>query len=97
MKDKTPILKVMISSSVYGAQSLLRQIYATLLGFGYDVICSPVGTLTVNPTQSNLENCLRAVRNAIYLWASFVLSTDPDEIRKKTSLSVIWSLNGLLL
>ena len=61
MKDKTPILKVMISSSVYGAQSLLRQIYATLLGFGYDVICSPVGTLTVNPTQSNLENCLRAV------------------------------------
>lgn len=61
MKDKTPILKVMISSSVYGAQSLLRQIYATLLGFGYDVICSPIGTLPVDPTQSNLENCLRAV------------------------------------
>lgn len=61
MKDKTPILKVMISSSVYGAQSLLRQIYATLLGFGYDVICSPVGTLSVDPNQSNLENCLQAV------------------------------------
>jgi hypothetical protein len=61
MKDKTPTLKVMISSSVYGAQSLLRQIYATLLGFGYDVICSPIGTLPVDPNQSNLENCLRAV------------------------------------
>jgi len=34
---KEPI-KIMISSSVYGAQSLLRQAYATLLGFGYEVI-----------------------------------------------------------
>jgi hypothetical protein len=61
MALKHPPLKVMISSSVYGAQSLLRQTYATLLGFGYDVICSPVGTLPVNPKASNLNNCLRAV------------------------------------
>jgi hypothetical protein len=53
----------MISSSVYGAQSLLRQTYATLLGFGYDVICSPVGTLPVNPQKPNLDNCLRAVED----------------------------------
>ena len=51
----------MISSSVYGAQSLLRQSYATLLGFGYDVICSPIGTLPVNPKKANLTNCLEAV------------------------------------
>jgi hypothetical protein len=51
----------MISSSVYGSQSLLRQTYATLRGFGYDVMCSPVGTLSVNPTQPNLDNCLQAV------------------------------------
>ncbi len=57
---KEPI-KIMISSSVYGAQSLLRQTYATLLGFGYDVICSPIGTLPVNPKKANLTNCLEAV------------------------------------
>ena len=43
----------MISSSVYGSQSILRQTYATLRGFGYEVICSPVGTLSVNPTEPN--------------------------------------------
>lgn len=54
-------IKVMISSSVYGARSLLRQAYASLLGFGYEVICSPAGTLPVNPNKSNLTNCLDAV------------------------------------
>lgn len=61
MPAKSPPLKVMISSSVYGTESLLRQAYATLLNFGYDVICSPVGTLPVNPKKPNLDNCLRAV------------------------------------
>lgn len=54
-------IKVMISSSVYGSQSLLVQTYATLKGFGYNVICSPIGTLPVNPKKSNLTNCLDAV------------------------------------
>jgi hypothetical protein len=58
---KTP-LKIMISSSVYQAQSLLRQTYATLLGFGYEVICSPAGSLPVNPKLSNQKNCLEAVK-----------------------------------
>jgi hypothetical protein len=57
---KTP-LKIMISSSVYGSLSLLRQTYATLRGFGYEVICSPVGSVAVNPKKPNLKNCLDAV------------------------------------
>ncbi len=62
MSSKSQPLKVMISSSVHhGAQSLLRQTYATLKGFGYDVICSPVGTVAVNPMESNLDSCLQAV------------------------------------
>jgi Domain of unknown function (DUF4062) len=61
MPSNASPLKVMISSSVYGSQSLLRQTYAVLLGFGYDVICSPMGTLPVDPTQPNLDNCLKAV------------------------------------
>lgn len=61
MPSKSPPLRLMISSSVYGAESLLRQTYAILLSFGFDVICSPVGTLPVNPKQANLYNCLQAV------------------------------------
>jgi hypothetical protein len=40
------------------AQSLLRQTYATLLGFGYEVICSRAGTVSVNPREPNLKNCV---------------------------------------
>ncbi len=61
MPIKAPPLKVMISSSVHGSESLLRQTSAIMRGFGYDVICSPTGTLPVNPKKSNLENCLQAV------------------------------------
>jgi len=64
-------IKVMISSSVYGAQSLLRQTYATLIGFGYEVICSPSGTLPVNPLESNLKNCLKAV-NECQIFIGFI-------------------------
>lgn len=71
MPSKDPPLKVMISSSVYGSQSLLRQTYATLRGFGYDVICSPVGTLSVNPTQPNLDNCLQAVEEC-HIFVGFI-------------------------
>jgi hypothetical protein len=60
---ENPPLKVMISSSVYGAQSLLRQTYGVLRGFGYDVICSPVGTMSVDPMQPNLASCLHAVED----------------------------------
>lgn len=65
-----PKLKVMISSSVYGANSLLRQVYATLLSFdgAYEVICSPAGTVSVNPKGSNLKSCLAAVEDCqIYI------------------------------
>jgi len=51
----------MISSSVHGSLSLLRQVETTLRSFGFEVLCSPVGTLSVNPRESNLENCLKAV------------------------------------
>jgi hypothetical protein len=58
-------LKIMISSSVYGSLSLLRQTYSTLRGFGYKAICSPVGSVAVNPKKPNLKNCLdAALRNA---------------------------------
>ena len=62
-------LKIMISSSIYGAQSLLRQVYATLRSYKeYDIICSPAGTVSVNPMDSNLKSCLAAVEECnIYI------------------------------
>lgn len=66
-----PPIKVMISASVYGAQSLLRQTYALLRTHGYDVICSPVGTVPVNPLKPNLDSCLKAVEDC-HIFLGFI-------------------------
>jgi hypothetical protein len=52
----------MVSSSVYGFQETLDQIYAVLRRFGYRVWMSHNNTLPVNSNFSNFENCLRAVK-----------------------------------
>lgn len=51
----------MISSSVYGFETYLDQICATLIGYGYDVMSSYMGTIKTDPRLSNLENCVNAV------------------------------------
>ncbi len=53
----------MVSSTVYGAEELLDQIYALLNGFGYEVWMSHKGTVPVFPNQTALESCLTAVDN----------------------------------
>lgn len=53
---------VMVSSTVHGQTELLDQVYGILTGFGYTVWMSHAGTVPVNPSHSNFENCLRAVR-----------------------------------
>lgn len=55
-------LKIMVSSSVYGFESELDQICAVLSGMNYEVLNSHIGTIKVNPTRSNLDNCLEAVK-----------------------------------
>ncbi len=54
-------IKIMVSSSVYGFENELEQIIATLRSYRYQVMNSHVGTIKVDPSLSNLENCLRAV------------------------------------
>lgn len=54
-------LSIMVSSTVYGIEELLEQVYALLSGFGYEVWCSHKGTVTVYPTQTALDSCLAAV------------------------------------
>lgn len=54
-------LKIFVSSTVYGSESDLDQIHATLKGFGNDVVMSKEGTVYVPIGVSNEEACLRAV------------------------------------
>ena len=51
----------MVSSTVYGIEELLDQVYALLGGFGYEVWMSHKGTVPVYPDQTALESCLTAV------------------------------------
>jgi hypothetical protein len=61
MQKRVRKVKIMVGSTVYGFEDQLSQITAQLTMLGYDVICSHLGTVKVNPCLSNLDNCLRAV------------------------------------
>jgi hypothetical protein len=52
---------IMVSSTVYGIEELLDQIYALLSEFGYEVWCSHKGTMPIYPNQTAFESCLHAV------------------------------------
>src|SRR4030067_3584321 len=54
-------LKIMVASSVYNFNTELTQICAVLKSYGYEVLNSHLGTVPVNPSKSNLDNCLTAV------------------------------------
>lgn len=54
-------LKVMVSSSVYGVESLLEQVYGILQQYGYDVWMSYKGSVPTDPRKTAFENCLDAV------------------------------------
>ncbi len=52
----------MVSSSVYGTEDLLDQIYSSLIGFGYTVWMSHKNTIPTNSNNSSFEDCLEAAR-----------------------------------
>jgi len=54
-------LTIMVSSTVYGIEELLDQVYALLGGFGYEVWMSHKGTVPIYPNRTALESCLTAV------------------------------------
>lgn len=55
-------IEVMVASTVYGFEDQLSTICATLSTLDYAVINSHIGTVKVDPHQSNIDNCLNAVR-----------------------------------
>jgi len=62
-KADEPKPVILVSSSVYGIEDLLDQIFGVLKGFEYEVWMSHAGTIPVDPTKSNFRNCLDAVDN----------------------------------
>jgi hypothetical protein len=59
--DPKPV--IMVSSTVYGIENLLEQIFGVLNSYGYEVWMSYKGTVPIDPRKSNFENCLDAVDN----------------------------------
>lgn len=62
-------LKLMVSSTVYGIEPILEQVYALLTGFGYEVWMSMKGTVPVLPDKHALESCLAAAGDCDLLLA----------------------------
>jgi hypothetical protein len=54
-------LTILVSSTVYGIEELLDQVYALLTAFGYEVWMSHKGTVPILPNQTALDSCLHAV------------------------------------
>lgn len=54
-------IKIFVSSTVYDFETVLRNIFITLDGFGYDVYMSKEGTIPLDSRLSNLVNCVKGV------------------------------------
>lgn len=54
-------IRVFVASTVYNFEHQLKQLHELLDGYGYDVLMSHKGTILLDSTQSNLENCTNGV------------------------------------
>ncbi len=55
-------IEIMIASSVYGYEDQLNQICGLFEQLGYQPVNSHYKTMRTDPSKSNLDNCLEAVR-----------------------------------
>lgn len=63
-----PQIKIMLSSTVHGSKHIIESIYATLVSFGYQVLCSHMGTIYPKPGLSPEESCLAAVEECDFFF-----------------------------
>jgi len=61
MSAKRNHIKVFVASTVYNFEYVLRQVYELLDSYGYDVCISHMGTILLDSSKSNLDNCITAV------------------------------------
>ncbi len=58
----------MLSSVVYGYQPQVEAIYNVLVGYGYEVLCSHMGTVYSIPGKPPLVSCLKAVEDCDFFF-----------------------------
>lgn len=61
MSEERNHIKVFVSSTVYDFETILRGVFSTLDGFGFDVYMSKEGTIPLSSRYSNLVNCVNGV------------------------------------
>jgi hypothetical protein len=84
-KQKKPV--IMVSSTVYGIEEMLDDIYELLSSYGYEVWMSHKGTIPLRSDKTAFENCIWAVENCdIFLglittsYGSGLDSNNPDAV-----------------
>lgn len=56
-------IEVMVASTVYGYEDQIEQVCGLFEQLGYHPVNSHYKTMPTDPSKSNLDNCLEAVRN----------------------------------
>lgn len=83
-------LKIMLSSTVIGSEVIIENVFATLVGFGYEVLCSHKGTVYSIPGKSPKESCLQAVSDCDFffgiIFPRYGSSITHDEFKKAIEL-----------
>jgi hypothetical protein len=83
-------LKIMLSSTVVGSEVIIENIYATLVGYGYEVLCSHKGTIYSIPGKSPSESCLKAVEDCDFffgiIFPRYGSSITHDEFKRAIEL-----------
>lgn len=61
-------IKILLSSTVRGNELVIESIYGTLKNFGYDVLCSHIGTIYTPPGSTTEEASLKAVEECDFFF-----------------------------
>ena len=80
-------IKVFVSSTVYDFETVLRNIFIMLDGFGYDVYMSKEGTIPLNSRLSNLVNCVNGVEEC-YVFLGIVRPLIGSGVLEKGARSI---------
>lgn len=87
MSEERNHIRVFVSSTVYDFETVLRGVFSTLDGFGYDVYMSKEGTIPLNSRYSNLVNCTKGVEEC-HVFLGIVRPLQGTGILKKGERSI---------
>ena len=80
-------INVCVASTVYNFEYILRQVYELLDSYGYDVYMSHMGTLLLDSSKSNKDNCIDAV-NSCDVFIGFIRPNYGSGVLEKGSKSI---------